>query len=265
MVVVTTSQDQKEQIELGQKLATEIGCPFVLRKQQRLSQMMRDLSLQGIIVVETQQVTLQTREGPTFYFHPNMVKHRAHAFLKDQPDVMVKAMNLEPGLKVLDCTLGLGSDALITSLVVGKAGQVVGLEASTVIAVLVKNGLRNYPWESLPVVGKPLAEAANRIEVVNQDHREVLKRLPANSFDIVYFDPMFQETIPSSKGIAILRHWGWNQTLDPRLLLEAARVARKRVVVKVKRGSQEFNRLGLRQVIEGGRRISYGILSVKEG
>ena len=175
---------------------------------------------------------------------------------------MVTAMGLAPGMKVLDCTLGLGSDALIASLVVGELGLVVGLEVSPILSLLVQRGFKEYPWSSFPQIGELLQKAADRIRVFNLDHRQVLNQLADNLFDVVYFDPMFQKSVGSAKGIAVVRNLGFSKPLEPVSLYEAVRVARCRVVVKERKGSQEFTRLGLNQLIQGANRISYGILEV---
>ncbi|MEH7809800.1 hypothetical protein V7422_18025, partial [Bacillus safensis] len=52
------------------------------------------------------------------------------------------------------------------------------------------------------------------------------------SFDVVYFDPMFEETIQESASIAPLRHAAEHHFDHETAVQEALRVARKRVVLK---------------------------------
>ena len=261
-IIITTSQDKPDQIERGQTLARELDCRFYWRRQRPLSQFFENLSVQGIVVVESDRLTFQSRVGSKFFYHPSMARHRALNWLRGGVDPMVTAMGLSPGMKVLDCTLGLGSDALITSLAVGELGLAVGLEVSPILSVLVQRGFKEYPWSSIPEIGELLQKAAGRIQVFNLDHCQALKRLDDKSFDVVYFDPMFQQTVWSAKGIAVVRNLGCFNTLEPDTLYEAARVARYRVVVKERKGSQVSARLGLNRVIEGANRISYGVLEV---
>lgn len=172
-------------------------------------------------------------------------------------------MGLTPGQQVLDCTFGLGSDALIASLHAGETGLVVGLEKSLLLSVLLRWGLREYPWLRLSRVGDSLAKASRRIKLYNLDYREVLEHLPDRSFDVVYFDPMFPRSVRCSNGIELVRSWGCQETLDKTVLQQAARVARHRVVVKVRKDSPELTKLGFDRMILGARRIGYGILEAR--
>lgn len=67
-----------------------------------------------------------------------------------------------------------------------------GLEKNQYIAFLVKSGL--ITWESGL---KEMDESMRRITILHEDHLAYLKRQSDQSFDVVYFDPMFEETIQS--------------------------------------------------------------------
>jgi hypothetical protein len=262
-VVVTTSQDTAVQIERAVQFAREIDRPFVRRAQKSLPQLCAEQAAAGVVVVGTDRVTLQPAEGTKAFFHPNMARHRAEILAKNGEDVMLTAMGFTPGQQVLDCTFGLGSDALIASLHAGETGLVVGLEKSLLLSVLLRWGLREYPWLRLSRVGDSLAKASRRIKLYNLDHREVLEHLPDRSFDVVYFDPMFPRSVRCSNGIELVRSWGCQETLDKTVLQQAARVARHRVVVKVRKDSPELTKLGFDRLILGARRIGYGILEAR--
>lgn len=263
-VVVTTSQDLAEQIERGRELARDIDCEFVLRNDRPLKNLFMNTLVQGIVVVESDRITLQSVEGPKSFFHPNMAKHRAEVLSRNGEDSMVTAMGLTPGQKVLDCTFGLGSDALIASLIVGKTGLVVGLEASLLLSAMIRWGMQEYPWQRVARVGELLRKASQQIKLFNLDHRKVLPQLPDASFDVVYFDPMFQQSVRCSNGIELIRSWGCHQPLEVVTIQQAARVARRRVVVKARKGSPEFTKIGFDRLIQGARRISYGIIDVDD-
>ena len=83
-----------------------------------------------------------------------------------------------------------------------------------------------------------------RIEVIEANHYELLKTLPDNHFDVVYFDPMFEETIEESNGIKGLTHFAANHDFTMEIINEAKRVARKRVVLKDHFRSSRFQRFG---------------------
>src|SRR5512138_2034020 len=96
-------------------------------------------------------------------------------------DTFLEAAGIEDGDAVLDCTLGLGADALVAAVAAGPRGRVVGVEASPALAAWVGEGLRRLD-----------DEAAARIEVRAADHAALLAALPDRSFDVVVFDPMFR-------------------------------------------------------------------------
>lgn len=259
-ILVTTSKDNDELIRRGQELAQEIGCSFTLRQGQPLDYWFHSSKVECMVVIESQRIVVYSRNRQKYFFHPNMALHRARTLLKGGEDAMVKAMQLSPGQKVLDCTLGMGSDALIASLAVMEEGWVVGLEASPLIAVLIRRGILDYPWATIMGIGDRLREAGKRIKVINQDHEYFLRQAKDDSFDVVYFDPMFKETIWSAKGIDLLRCWGYHHTLKISTIKEAVRVARQRVVLKERNNSPEFVRLGFDCIIRGANRIAYGII-----
>ncbi len=121
---------------------------------------------------------------------------RVKRWLRGERDPFIEAAGLEKGMSVLDCTLGLASDSMMASAAVGKSGKVVGLEGNRYVAYLVKQGLLN--WESDV---QELNDAMKRINVVHQNFESFLACCEDNSFDVVYFDPMFQEQIDESNGI----------------------------------------------------------------
>ena len=173
-------------------------------------------------------------------------------------DHMIEAMNLQAGMTVLDCTLGLATDAIVASYVVGAAGKVTGLESSFMAFLISHLGLREFQHPSAAIT-----EAMRRIEVVETDSYSYLQRQPDDSYDIVYFDPMFRQPVYSSSNIKPIRSFADNSPLSEKMINEAFRVARQRVVCKEKNGSSEFDRLGF-SVRRGGKNsaIQYGILEI---
>lgn len=149
-------------------------------------------------------------------------------------DSFLAAAQLRPGESVLDCTLGLGADALVAAAAVGAGGRVVGVESSVPLAALVEAGLHRLD-----------DPAARRLEVRRADHAEVLAACPERSFDVVAFDPMFRH--PRSQGPAfdLVRTLGDPRPLAPASLQRARRVARRCVVVKDGAPGWDLARLGL--------------------
>jgi 16S rRNA G966 N2-methylase RsmD len=172
-------------------------------------------------------------------------------------DTMINAMNLQPGQRLLDCTLGLGSDAIVASYVLGKEGVVVGLESSPIVAAIVRHGMQTYRKAAREVL-----DAMRRVVVQNDDHRRLLEVLPDNKYDVVYFDPMFRLPQMKSSGINAFRPLADHRPLTPEIISQAMRVAARRVVVKDSKRGSVLHKLGFKR-FEGGKNapVIYGIMT----
>jgi hypothetical protein len=213
-----------------------------------------------ILVVTKSQLKLIMPTG-TYFFHIGMAKLRIKNLQTGNSDQMINAMRLSPGDVVLDCTLGLGTDAIVASYALGASGRVTGLESSPIVTELVWRGLAAYNPED-PAV----ASAMRRIEVVCAEHIDYLHRLPDKSVDIVYFDPMFRRPVQESSGIAPLRLLANHTPVTSDAINEAKRVARKRVVLKEAANSREFLRLGFQSFCGGTySSVMFGYIETKEG
>jgi len=145
-------------------------------------------------------------------------------------DHLVKLTELKAGDSVVDGTLGLGADALVCAHVVGPTGRVIGIESSLPLYALVDEGT------------KPLRLP---LEVRLGDSLEHLRAMETASIDVVVLDPMFDHPKKASPHFELLRKFADHRPLEPATLDEARRVARRWVVVKGGRYTQEFRRLGL--------------------
>lgn len=210
-------------------------------------------------------------------FHPSMSLIRILQGNRGEDDRFLSATGLESGQTFLDATLGLGTDALVAAWKVGEKGRVIAVEHSPLIAALIKEGLEALRNKELPHIKNPekqvawreLITASQNIEVKWGDHFEILSNLPDLSVDVVYFDPMFRRTREKSASIRPLHAWSDNRPLRLETIREACRVARSRVVLKERKGSLEFARLGF-HVFNSGRysQVDYGIIdcsSTEEG
>ena len=237
----------------AQRWAGQLGVDYLPRREQgSLQQVLEEQGLEALLVATTQGPQLVSAEG-TFFYHPSMAVLRLQRLKEGQGDNYVRALDLRPGLRVLDCTLGLASDAAIASYVVGPTGRVVGVEASTPLHFTVSRGLQHYVAED-----EDLTAALRRITTVNATAADYLARCEADSFDVVYFDPMFRYPVNSSSCMEPLRPVAYVRALDPATVEEALRVA-PRVVIK-ERGYRIFEEYGCQEV-QGGRysKVKYGI------
>mgnify|MGYP003586528426 CR=1 FL=1 len=210
-----------------------------------------------LLVVENQGLKL-LGQGQSFFFHPSMSKLRIEAIRQGKSDNMAEAMQLQAGMSVLDTTLGLGSDSIVCSYIVGSSGRVVGLEASKLLAFVVGTGLANYQEKDTAI-----AEACRRIEVHNTYALDYLSGLPSAAFDIVYIDPMFTKGVDGSSNMLPLRAFAVMDNLSVETLQQAQRVAAKRVVIKQPYYSSLLKELNFTRLC-GGRysRIKYAVIEV---
>lgn len=218
-----------------------------------LEAMMEGEDADGILIATTQGPQIFTKEGLLKY-HPGMAVLRAAKLQQGEKDKFIEACGLQEGMQFLDCTLGLGGDASIASLVVGASGHVEGLEASKPLWLLTAAGLATYQCED-----KLLTAALRRIATQRMEAGIYLRSALRNSFDVVYFDPMFKHPIKASSGMQPLRPVSYQEALTKEMLEEALRVA-PRVVVK-EHSYGVLEQLGFTE-IQGGKysNIHYGIL-----
>ena len=238
-----------------EEFLTDIGLPYVPRSGNSLSKLLRENQADGVIIWKEEGPVLLMGDEQ-FFFHPNMAKIRIGAYRKKkQEDPMIKACGLKEGSSFLDCTLGLGADAIVAAYFTQNA--VVGIESSPIIAAIIKWGMRRFtsdiPWLSEPIT---------RIQVYNSDHNMFLSQQKDNSFDVVYFDPMFRQPLLKSQPLSPLRKLADPRPLSINTIQQACRVARYRVVVKERGLGEEFKRLGIKKVLSTSKdKVAYGIIN----
>lgn len=255
--IVTTTQAEKGSPPLLVAFLQDSGFKFVPRNHKSIGLLALENQADGVIVWEKLGPVLYVGEEK-FFFHPSMAKNRI-AFYRNEHrhDPMIQACQLEKGDSFLDCTLGLGADSIVASYF-SQTGCITGLEHQPAVAQVISWGMKLYqsrmPW---------LDEAIRRIKVVNQDHKLYLSNLADESYDLVYFDPMFQKPLLNSQAISPLRKLADHAPLEVAAIKEACRVARKRVVMKDLSTGQELERLGFTKIV-GGRhnRLAYGVIKI---
>lgn len=255
IIVSTPHRDTGSDPRLKEFLE-DSGFDFYPRERRSLDKLVQDYAADAVVIWQEQGPILY-RAGEKFFFHPSMARVRLGVYRKQNTiDPLVNHCQLKPDYSFLDCTMGLGADIIVASYFLPQ-GRVVGLESSPGIAQVVKWGMRLYREEP-----EWLQEAIQRVQVINSEHYTYLKKLPDNAFDIVYFDPMFRRPVLSSAAISPLRSLANHEPLRDEVIAEARRVARHRVVVKERQGSQEFERLGITEIVGNHHStLAYGIIS----
>ena len=252
--ITTISRPGPQELANAYCIAAETGYRYVPRARRSLTGIAAAEALAGLMVVERGNLALWVA-GRCLRYHPNMAKLRILALEQGKHDILVDALQLKLGDRVLDCTCGLGADAIVASCKVGVPGRVRTLEASPLLALLVERGMAFYMLDDSP----DLVPAMRRVEVLNIDYADYLRREADNAWDVVYFDPMFTETIADAQGLDLVRCLARVGGPSPADLREARRVARRRVVMKDRRPGRALAHLGFAKV-EVGRRVCYGVL-----
>lgn len=254
--VVTTVRDcSVQENTLACFFASKLDIPFVKRKNYSIENIKADCNTESVLVITKTGPVIYTSTGE-YYFHLSMAELRIKNLNNGKHDHMVAAMDLSAGSSILDCTLGLGTDAIVASYYIGTTGKITGIEASPFIAAITEYGLQNYQADSDCVTN-----SLRRIKVENDDYNFRLSQYNSNSFDVVYFDPMFRTPVKESSSMKPLRGLADNRPVTIKAVNEAIRIAKKRVVIKETRGSSEFARLGVDTIV-GGKysSVSYGII-----
>lgn len=189
----------------------------------------------ALLLFERNDIALRSPSG-CLRFSPGMAAMR----IKTMPngnglDPLIRWGELQSGDHILDCTLGLGADAWMAAHLVGSTGRVVGLERSFPLYALVSEGLKLYLTS--PRDGP--------IEVTYASAEAYLCGQADRAFDCILFDPMFEKPRKSNQAFDRLREFADPSPLTQKMLEEARRVARRWVLVKGGRYSQDLKKLHL--------------------
>ncbi len=220
--------------------AARHGLPYVAQGRRAVAEALRAAGADALLVLSPRGALL-VAEGAEHRWSAGMGLLRAKRLgTSGGPadpaarDPFLDAAGLREGDLVLDCTVGLGADALVAATAVGPRGRVVGLESSPALAAWVAEGLRRLDHP-----------AAGRIEIRAADHALALAELPERSFDVILFDPMFRHAQAEPAGFDVVRRLADPRPLSSAALARARRVARRWVVVKDGAPGWDLARLGL--------------------
>jgi len=250
-VITTTRNNQKELQPVAEGWAREFRVPFVYREDWNLDRMLVEYQADALLLASSQGAKVYCN-GHKFAYHPSMAKLRIENIKKGGRDHLVDAMKLHPGMRVLDCTLGLAADAAVASFVVGETGKVVGLEKSRILYFAVQQGLQTYDAKD-----PDLTDALRRIVAVNGDAEMYLKT-GSEEYDVIYFDPMFETPVTGSSNMEPLRDLAFKKLLTKELVDLA--LTRAPMVVIKERYIGYLRNLGCRE-FGGGKysSVKYGI------
>jgi SAM-dependent methyltransferase len=172
---------------------------------------------EACLVLTRMGVRLQVPGGGAGLWPAGLVDWRS---ARGDTDALVRALDLRPGERVLDGTLGLGHDAL---LLARRGVRVLCLEHDPALLYYSAQGLLRYD----PAAARHLAFCCT-------DHRAFLPRQPTGAFDAVYLDPMFPPgRHRRSPTLEPLRRCALPDAVTPATLRDAWRVAARVLVLRL--------------------------------
>ncbi|MFJ7666442.1 class I SAM-dependent methyltransferase [Lysinibacillus sp. NPDC097195] len=254
-IVTTAGRPDDLSMALADSVCVTLGVPFVPRKKRSIRKISEEKQANVIVAGKNRYEYYALGADEPFFFHPNSAAFRLKRVARGEAEPFLQAVQLEKNDTLLDCTLGLGADAMLAAFIVGELGRVVGLEADPNVAFIVAHGMDNYDTSELP-----LTACMRQIEVVQTEAVHYLKRLPDNVFDVVYMDPMFEEIIEESNNFQALRSAGAHVTLTDEWVTEAKRVAKKRVVLKAHYRSTCFEKYQFSRLTRLTSKFHYGVI-----
>ncbi|GIQ67672.1 class I SAM-dependent methyltransferase [Xylanibacillus composti] len=258
MLWFTTSHKVTEQLEAEAiRLADCYKGQYAPRGDLSVAGWLGKRQTDGAFILTNNGLRYSSKEGQPLFFHPNMAYVRLQRVVRGGHDPLLKAVQAESGDHIVDCTAGFAADAIMLAHAVGPRGSVTALESAREMYILVKEGLRSYTsdWPELQ-------EAMSRIQLQHADYAQWLRSRPDDSCDMIYFDPMFEQPVEASASISPLRALANPAPLDLSSVQEACRVARKRVVLKDRKGSGAFDRLGFSLTGTSSNQVAYGVITL---
>ncbi|WP_110112265.1 class I SAM-dependent methyltransferase [Bacillus sp. CGMCC 1.16541] len=257
VIVTTAGRTNEEMVVMAQHVASDLHVPFVVRKKESI----KDIQVRedaDVLIVGKERLEIHPHgsEEPVF-FHPNSAMFRVKRVLRGETEPFLEATKLEKGMSFLDCTFGLGSDSIVASVAVGKEGRVVGTEGNRYLTYLCQRGLKS--WESDVF---EMDEAMKRIQLHHQNFEAFLRCCEDNSFDVVYFDPMFPDSIEESDGIKGLKSIALYSSFTEEVIKEAKRVAKQRIVLKDHWKSERFDMFSFHVYKRKTAKFHFGVIEL---
>ncbi len=234
LMVTVSSRVAPALVERARAKAAQWQLPYFERPRNTGLARLLGVEAEAFLVLGADGWKLTDANG-ALGFSPNLAMLRLKRFDQgERDDVMLRLAELQEGDAVLDCTLGLGADALVAARAVGPTGRVLGLEKSLALWCVVSEGLGEWSWPG-----------AAAVEARHADFSEFLSHAAPKSFEVVLFDPMFERETKSSPSFELLRRYAHDDVLTTEVLARARQVARRWVLVKAARYSPALRRLGL--------------------
>lgn len=207
-----------------------------------------------IVIVERHGISA-IKNGKRLFFHPSLAVLRKSNLELGQRDYLIESLSLKGDERILDCTLGLGSEAILIAHFLPE-GHVKCLESSKIIKIIVENGLRD---ENLP---EWIKESARRIDIAECDYKKFIRE-NHEVFDCVYVDPMFEHPNFKSVAMNVLRPFADHSGIEPDDIETMKKITLKRIVVKARWNDSIFERYRFDKIVGSLKSdIGYGVVEI---
>lgn len=257
-VITTGGRPDEQSRKLAIEAAKVLGYDVIERNKRSITRIQRDYESAVLVAGSSRYDLYRIGMEQPLFFHPNSAAFRLKRMMNGEADPLIDVAQLKNGDSFLDCTLGLGSDSIIASFVVGNSGKVQGIEGDKDVAFITGRGFKSYDAKS-----DALQKAMQRVQVIHMDAINFLESQPDASWDIVYIDPMFSAPIEESSNFTPLRKVGLQSILTEKWLAEAKRVSKRRVVIKDRFDSPIFDAFNFNRRIRPNTKFHFGFI-VKE-
>lgn len=247
-IVITTSlRENAKLLAKAKTIGEKLNLPVIERNKQSAKKLLQ--GREGVLLVYENKLRLLNQDGSELSFHPDTAMLR----IKSSHDALVDLLGTD-SLKVLDTTMGLASDSIVMS----HAGHgVTAVESNPLIHFIVSEGLKSYQSGY-----DALNQAMRSIQTVCSENLAYLKKMPDNSFDVIYCDPMFSERITESKNLDGLRQYANEKAFSNEFLKEAMRVGRKKIIIKAHFRDEVFEKYGFKQFVRPNQKFHYGVIEI---
>ncbi|PLR81067.1 hypothetical protein CVD25_06680 [Bacillus canaveralius] len=260
MIITTAGRTNDSMVKIARTTAAVLGASYVERRKRSIAAIQELVKDDCLIIGKDRLELYLYGTAEPFFFHPNSAMFRIKRLMKGGDDPFLDAAGLQKGMSVLDLTLGLASDSIVASFAVGNEGKITGIEGNSYIAYIVNQGLKE--WDS---GFTEINEAMRGIDVVHANATDYLRQIGDNSYDCVYLDPMFEETILESDGIKSLAKFALYEPVTKEMIDHARRVARHRVVLKDHFRSSRFAEFGFKVQRRKTAKFHFGVMEKEKG
>ena len=119
-VITTAGRPDERSRNLAIEAAKVLGYDIIERNKRSIARIQQDYESAVLVAGSNRYDLYRIGMEQPFFFHPNSAAFRFKRMINGEIDPLIEVAQLKVGDDFLDCTLGLGSDSIIASFVVGR-------------------------------------------------------------------------------------------------------------------------------------------------